>query len=161
MCRTTFEDSWGKLQNLLRVKLTSNVTLLFLSAVDNDIFVYFLYCKYALWNSLNQQIFVILVIDFPVQLKWISAKSSWETMVYCKFLWGEWTAVREQKMYYLTNLVFSEGGTDSCYFVPILENPWTYVKQGWRYEVWQSTMTWYMNFFALSYSLRYDKRLVA
>ena len=37
--RTTCETSWGKLQNLLGIKLT---TLLFVSAVNNDIFVYFL-----------------------------------------------------------------------------------------------------------------------
>ena len=39
--RNTFETPWGKLRNLLGMKLTTNVTLLLLSAVDNDIFVYF------------------------------------------------------------------------------------------------------------------------
>ena len=31
---------------------------------------------------------------------------------------------------YLTNLAFGEGRTDSCYSVPTLENPLTYVTQG-------------------------------
>ena len=26
---------------------------------------------------------------------------------------------------------------DSCYSVLTLGNPWTYVKQGWHYKVWQ------------------------
>ena len=32
---------------------------------------------------------------------------------------------------------FSEGRMDSCYSVLTLGNPWTYVKQGWYYKVWQ------------------------
>ena len=35
----------------------------------------------------------------------------------------EWTAVRESKTYCLTNLVFSEGRTDSSYSFPTLGNP--------------------------------------
>ena len=50
VCRTTLETLWGKLQTLLGMKLTTDVTLLSLSAVDNDIFVYFLCYKYGLWN---------------------------------------------------------------------------------------------------------------
>ena len=41
MCRTIFETLWGKLQNLLEIKLTTGITLLLLSAVDIDVFVYF------------------------------------------------------------------------------------------------------------------------
>ena len=37
----TFETPWNKLQNLLGMKLTTDVTLLFLSVADSDIFVYF------------------------------------------------------------------------------------------------------------------------
>ena len=37
--RTSFETPWGKLWNLFRMKLTTDVTLLFLSGVDNDIFM--------------------------------------------------------------------------------------------------------------------------
>ena len=45
-------------------------------------------------------------------------------------LCGEWTAVRVKNTYYLTNLVFREGRTDSCCSLPTLGNPWTHVKQG-------------------------------
>ena len=38
--RPTFETPWVKLRNLLGTKLTTDVTLLFLSAVDNYICVY-------------------------------------------------------------------------------------------------------------------------
>ena len=37
----TFGTSWEKLQNLLGMKLATDVTLLFLSVADSDIFVYF------------------------------------------------------------------------------------------------------------------------
>ena len=39
-CRTTFETHWINLQNLLGIKLTTDVTWLLLW-VDNDIFIYF------------------------------------------------------------------------------------------------------------------------
>ena len=39
--RTISETLWDKLQNLLAMKLTTDVTLLLLSAVDNDIFIFF------------------------------------------------------------------------------------------------------------------------
>ena len=33
--------------------------------------------------------------------------------------------------------LFSEGTTNSCYSVPTLRNPWTYVNEDWYYKVWQ------------------------
>ena len=42
VCRNTFERPCGKLPNLLGTKLTTDITSLFLSGVNNDIFVYFL-----------------------------------------------------------------------------------------------------------------------
>ena len=119
VCRTIFETFWGKLQNLLGMKLTTGVTLLLLSAVDNDLYIFFSCHRCSLWNQLNQRKFVILVIGLPVQLKGISKKLSWKTIVL---------------------LEFSEGRTDSCYSVPIMGNPWTYAKQGWYYKVWQPIM---------------------
>ena len=41
---TTFETLWGKLQILLEMKLTTDVTVLFLSAANN-VFVYFIVIK--------------------------------------------------------------------------------------------------------------------
>ena len=41
VCGTTFETLCERIQNLLVMKLTTDVTLLYLSALDNDIFVYF------------------------------------------------------------------------------------------------------------------------
>ena len=38
VCRTVLEIFWGKLQNLLGIKLTTGVTLLLLAVVDNDFF---------------------------------------------------------------------------------------------------------------------------
>ena len=43
VCRTTFQKAWGKLSNLLGMKLTTDITWLFLSAVNTEIFVY-LFC---------------------------------------------------------------------------------------------------------------------
>ena len=94
VCRTTLETPWGKLHVLLGMKLITDVTLPFLLEVNNDIFIYFLYHRCGLWNQLHQQIFVILVIEMPVQLKWISKKPSWEIIVSCKRLSVEWTTVK-------------------------------------------------------------------
>ena len=38
VCRTILETLWGKLQNFRGIKLTTGVTFLLLSAVDNDFF---------------------------------------------------------------------------------------------------------------------------
>ena len=46
--RTTFETTWEKFPNLLGMKLRTDVILLFLSSVNNVIFVYFL--KSQVWN---------------------------------------------------------------------------------------------------------------
>ena len=46
--RTTFETPLRKRRNLLGMKLITDVTLPFLLAVDNGIFVYFLCRKYGL-----------------------------------------------------------------------------------------------------------------
>ena len=48
-------------------------------------------------------------------------------MVSWKSLFGKWTAVREEKTYNLTILIFIEEKMDSCYSVTTLGNPWTYV----------------------------------
>ena len=48
-------------------------------------------------------------------------------MVSWKSLFGKWTAVREEKTYNLTILIFIEKKMDSCYSVTTLGNPWTYV----------------------------------
>ena len=42
----------------------------------------------------NQRTFAALVIQLLVQLKRMS-KLSWETIVFYKYLCGEWTAVKE------------------------------------------------------------------
>ena len=42
VCSTILETLWSKLQNLLGMKLTIGVTLLLLSAVDNDIYTFFM-----------------------------------------------------------------------------------------------------------------------
>ena len=95
VCRTTLDTPWSKLQILLGIKLATDVTLPSFLKVNNDIFIYFLCHGCVLWNQLHQQIFVILVIEMPVRLNWISKKPSWEKMVSCKRLCVEWTAARD------------------------------------------------------------------
>ena len=41
------------------------------------------------------------------------------------------------------NLIFSGRKTDSCYSVPTLGNPCTYVNKSWCYKVLQSIMWWW------------------
>ena len=118
MGRTIFETLWGKLQNFIGMKLTTVVTLLLLSVVDNEILFFSCHTCW-LWNYLNQRTFVILVIGLSAQLNGISKKLSEKTI----FL-----------------LEFSEGRTGSCYSIITLGNRWTHVKQGWYYKVWQPIM---------------------
>ena len=61
--------------------------------------------------------FVILLIELPVQLNLISKKLSRETMIL---------------------LEFSERIPAT---LSLLAIPWTHVKQGWYYKVWQPIMT--------------------
>ena len=55
VCWTILETLWGKLQNLLGVKLTSGVTLLLLSAVDNDFFFHITGLDYEI-NLINEHL---------------------------------------------------------------------------------------------------------
>ena len=62
--RTAFETPWGKLRNLLGMMLTTDVTLLPLSAVDKDIFVYCFMSQ--VWTmKLTESINICDVKDYP------------------------------------------------------------------------------------------------
>ena len=54
----TFETPWDKLQNLLGIKLATDVILLSLSVADSDIFVYFFMSQ--VWTSMD---YVIIWIN--------------------------------------------------------------------------------------------------
>ena len=90
----TFKTLRNKLQNLLEKKLQTDVTLLFLSVADNNIFVSQVWTM-KLTESTN--ICYISVRDFCnfCDLKWIPKKPWWETIFFWKCLFGECTAVRE------------------------------------------------------------------
>ena len=57
----TFKTPWGKLKNLLGMKLTTDIILLSLPSVNNGIFVYFWSCRCGLWNQLNQWILALFM----------------------------------------------------------------------------------------------------
>ena len=120
LCIIIFETLWGKLQNLLGIKLTSGETLLTLPAVDKDIYIFSCH-RCWLWNYLNQRTFVTLVIGLLIQLNAIAKKRSWKRMVL---------------------LQFSDEMMDSCYSVTTLGplGRCMDVKQGWYYKVWQPIM---------------------
>ena len=141
---------WDTVPNLLWMKLTTDLFLLFLSAVNNDIFVYFLCYRCRLWNQLNQRILDRVACTTKVN---IAERFMGNDGFLQMFIW--WMDSSQSKTYYLTNLVFSEGRTDFCYCVPTLANSRTYSKQSWCYKVMQSIMTWYMNLLTLSYPLQY------
>ena len=79
------------------MKLTTGVTSLLLSAVDNDLFF------------------------FISQL--LTMKLTESTNI-C----------------YISDRVILVGRTDSSYSITTLGNPWTHVRQGWYYKVWQPVM---------------------
>ena len=154
MRRTTFKIPWWKLPNLLGMKLTTDELYCFF---QEWIMIYFFIFMLQRWNmKLTESTNICCTSDrYPVQLKWISKKPLWETLV-VNVVNG---LQSENKTYYLTKLVFSERTTDFCDSVPTLGNPSAYVQQK-DVKVLQSIITWYMNLLTLSYPLRYAKRLV-
>ena len=50
VCRTTLETYWGKLQNLLGMKVTTDVTWQFFSAVNNGLFAVVFCHRWGLSN---------------------------------------------------------------------------------------------------------------
>ena len=114
----TLGNHWTYLKQGLGYKvlqsiMTTGVTLLIFSALDNAIFIclfiYLFFHVTVLTMKLTQSTrFIILVIRLSVRLNRISKKLSWKAMV----------------------LQFSERRTDSCYSVTTcgLYHPWTHVK---------------------------------
>ena len=93
MCRTTFKTPWSKVQNLLEIKLTTNVTLLFLSIVNNLC----LFFTSQVWTmKVTESTNVCYVSDTVACTIIMNIK---ETFMgndsFCKCFSGEWTAVRE------------------------------------------------------------------
>ena len=79
VCRTIFETLWKTSKfTCNEVDNWRNFTVSV--RIRKSYICLFLCHKYGLWNQLNQQIFVILVIGLPLQLKWIPKKSSWKIM---------------------------------------------------------------------------------
>ena len=62
MCRTTFETPWGKLQILLGMKLTTDVTWLLLSAVDN-VFINLFFMLQVLTMTLTESTNICYIND--------------------------------------------------------------------------------------------------
>ena len=108
----------GKLQNLLGMKLTTSVNLLLLSAVDNDIFIFFL--SQVLTMKLTESMNICYISDrVACTIKRNIKEISWKTIVL---------------------LELSEWRTNSCCSITTLGNPWAHVKQSWYYKVWQPIM---------------------
>ena len=61
--RIIFETPRGKLQNLLVMKLTADVTLIFLSGVNNDIYFFLFYVTDVDFkiNSIHQQCMLLRI----------------------------------------------------------------------------------------------------
>ena len=78
-------------------------------------------------------IFYLANVEYELFILVIGLRTSWETMIFCKSLCVEWTAVRVYN--YLTKLVFDEKRTDSSYPVHTLGKLWTFVKQGWSFAI--------------------------
>ena len=94
MCRTTFEAPWGKVQSLLGIKLTTNVTLLFLSAVNN---IYLFIVMSQVWTvKLTESTNICYVSDrVACTIKMNSKEIFMGNDSFRKCLCDEWTAVRE------------------------------------------------------------------
>ena len=95
MCGTTFETPWGKVQNLLGMKLTTDVTLLFLSAVNNI----YLFCFFMsqVWTMKSTESTNICYVSDTVActIKMNVKQTFLRNDSFRKCFCGEWTAIRE------------------------------------------------------------------
>ena len=94
MCITTFETPLGKDENLLRMKLTIDVTLLLLSTVNN---IYLFFFMTQVWTmNLTESTNICYASDMVACTIKINVR---ETFMgndsFPKCFCGEWTTVRE------------------------------------------------------------------
>ena len=69
VCRAVFETLWGKLQNLLGMKLTAGITLLLLSAVVNNMYIFFM--SQVMAKKLTESTRICYISDgVPCTIKW-------------------------------------------------------------------------------------------
>ena len=110
----TFKTPWGKLPNLLEVKLTTDVILQFLSSVNNGIFVYFWSCRFVyeinLMNTCCTSDKVASKIKINIKETFMRNEGFLQV-----FMWR-----MDCSQNCLANLVFSEWRADFCYSVPLL-----------------------------------------
>ena len=92
MYRNTFETPWGKVQNLLGMKFTTDVTLLFLSAVNS---IYLFFCVTGVDYDINwiNEYYVRDTVACTIKMNFketFMGKDSFGKCFCC-----EWTAVKE------------------------------------------------------------------
>ena len=95
MCRTTFETPWGKVKNLLGMKLTADVTLLFVSVLNN--MYLFCFLMSFVWTiKLTESTNICYVNDtVACTIKMNVNQTFMGNDSFHKCFCGEWTADRE------------------------------------------------------------------
>ena len=153
MCKTSFETPWAKIQNSRVTDLTTDITLLYLSPVNNDIFILLLQvCPMKFTESINIW-YVSVRVTCIIKVNIIKTFTGYQGFL--KMWWLDYT----QKIITWQISYLVREGENICFTISNLVDPGTYVKQGF-YEFLQSIMTWYMNLLTLSYPPPYAKRFV-
>ena len=116
MCRTTFETHWGKVQHLLGMKLTTDATLLFLSAVNNIYLIFFFFFMSQVWTmKLTEWRTICFANDRVACTIKMNVK---ETFIrndsFHKCLYGEWTALTGRKDAFQLLCPYSGKPLDHC-----------------------------------------------
>ena len=126
MCRTTFETTWSKVQNLLWMELVNGVTLFFLG---NKLYLG------LIWGNIT------CCIKYQCKEKYISCFGHKNS--------GAHSGILVWKFHWITHCLDKKGETidlllskylmglkeNSCYSTPSLGNLETYVSQSWCYKI--------------------------
>ena len=142
-----FKTHYQKLQNLLGMKLSTDVNLLFLSVADSHILNFF------------------YVISMNFEIKWINEYYHFSDRFACTInvnikemgncgfvqipIWQMDCSQRIKDLLLVKWSIFSGKGVSL-----LLWETLNLFKQGWYCEVWQSIILWYMDLLILSYHLQ-------
>ena len=151
--RRNFKFTWNEM------KLTTDITWLFLSAVNTDIFVYFLLQMWTI--ELTESTNNFCTSDRAVRTIKINMKGRFigNDVFLQIFMWWINCSQIIKELLLDKFRIWWEKDRFLLLFLP-LRTTWTYVNQGWCYKVLQSIRTWKMNLLTLSYPLKNVKRFV-
>ena len=116
-------STWGKLQNLSGMKLITDVTLLFVSAVDNG-YICLLFMSQVWTMKLTESMnicYVCVRVSCTIEVNIKETFMGNDPFLQIFISWMLCSQRRERRI------------------PATMGKPWTYLKQGWFYKAWESS----------------------